>query len=115
MRPEDILIVNDGSPFLKPIGLLLADKGYGTCVTDTPSEALAELARKYFRLVIVKLPGETTDSPALLKAVQDLNPKARLIILGVFSVDYYYHRCWPFPWLNAREGRNPGNQGVVPR
>ncbi len=82
MRSEDILILNDGSPFLKTIGLLLADKGHRTCVTDTPSEALAELARKYFRLVIVKLPGETTDSLALLNAVRDLNPKARLIILG---------------------------------
>ena len=82
MRPEDILIVNDGSPFLKTIGLLLADKGYRTCVTDSLLEALAELTRKYFRLVIVKLPGKTADSPALLKAVQDLNPEARLIILG---------------------------------
>ena len=82
MRPEDILIVNDGSPFLKTIGLILADKGHRTCVTDSPSEALAELARKYFRLVIVKLQGKTADSPALLNAVKDLNPEARLIILG---------------------------------
>jgi signal transduction histidine kinase len=82
LRPEDILIVNDGSPFLKTLGLLLADKGHRTCVTDTPSEALAELSRKYFRLVIVKLPGKTADSLALLSAVKDLNPKARLIILG---------------------------------
>ena len=82
MRPEDILIVNDGSPFLKTIGLLLADKGHRTCVTDSPLEALAELSRKYFRLVIVKLQGKTADSPALLNAVQDLNPEARLIILG---------------------------------
>ena len=82
MRPEDILIVNDGSPFLKTIGLILADKGHRTCVTDSPLEALAELTRKYFRLVIVKLPGKTADSPALLNAVQDLNPEARLIILG---------------------------------
>jgi signal transduction histidine kinase len=82
LRPEDILIVNDGSPFLKTIGLLLADKGYRTCVTDSPLEALTELTRKYFRLVIVKLPGKTADSPALLNAVQDLNPEARLIILG---------------------------------
>ena len=82
MRPEDILIVNDGSIFLKTLGLLLADKGHRTCVTDSPLEALAELTRKYFRLVIVKLPGETAGSPALLKAVQDLNPEARLIILG---------------------------------
>ena len=82
MRPEDILIVNDGSPFLKTIGLILADKGHRTCVTDTPSEALGELARKYFRLVIVKLQGKTADSPALLHAVKDLNPQARLIILG---------------------------------
>ena len=82
MRPEDILIVNDGSPFLKTIGLILADKGHRTCVTDSPLEALAELARKYFRLVIVKLQEKTADSPALLNAVKDLNPKARLIILG---------------------------------
>ena len=82
MRPEDILIVNDGSPFLKTIGLLLADKGHRTSVTNSPPEALGELARKYFRLVIVKLQGETADSLALLKAVKDLNPKARLIILG---------------------------------
>ena len=82
MRPEDILIVNDGSIFLKTIGLILADKGHRTCVTDSPLEALAELARKYFRLVIVKLPGKTADSPALLNAVKDLNPEARLIILG---------------------------------
>jgi signal transduction histidine kinase len=82
LRPEDILIVNDGSPFLKTIGLLLADKGHRTCVTDSPLAALAELTRKYFRLVIVKLPGKTADSLALLKAVKDLNPKARLIILG---------------------------------
>ena len=82
MRPEDILIVNDDSPFLKTIGLILAEKGHRTCVTNTPSEALAELARKYFRLVIVKLQGETADSLALLKAVKDLNPRARLIILG---------------------------------
>jgi signal transduction histidine kinase len=82
LRPEDILIVNDGSPFLKTIGLILADKGHRTCVTDSPSEALGELARKYFRLVIVKLPGNTADSPALLNAVKDLNPEARLIILG---------------------------------
>jgi len=82
MRPEDILIVNDGSPFLKTIGLLLAEKGYRICVTDSPLEAVAELTRKYFRLVIVKLPGETADSPALLTALKDLNPEARLIILG---------------------------------
>jgi hypothetical protein len=41
LRPEDILIVNDGSPFLKTIGLILADKGHRTCVTDSPLEALA--------------------------------------------------------------------------
>jgi len=82
LRPEDILIVNDGSPFLKTIGLLLADKGYRTCVTDSPLEAVEELTRKYFRLVIVKLSGKTADNPALLNAVQDLNPEARLIILG---------------------------------
>ena len=82
MRPEDILIVNDGSPFLKTIGLILADKGHRTCVTNDPLEARTELARKYFRLVIVKLQGKTADAPALLNAVQDLNPKARLIILG---------------------------------
>ncbi len=82
MRPEDILIVNDGSPFLKTIGLILAQKGNRTCVTESPSEAVAELTKKYFRLVIVKLPGKTADSPALLNAVKDLNPKARLIILG---------------------------------
>ncbi|MDO9531349.1 MAG: ATP-binding protein, partial [Deltaproteobacteria bacterium] len=62
--------------------LLLADKGYRTCVTDSPLEALTELTQKYFRLVIVKLTGKTVDSPALLNAVQDLNPEARLIILG---------------------------------
>ena len=82
MRPEDILIVNDGSPFLKTIGLILAQKGHRTCVIDSPLEAKAELARKYFRLVIVKLQGKNLDAPALLKAVQDLNPKARLILLG---------------------------------
>lgn len=82
MKPEDILIVNDGSPFLKTIGLLLADKGHRTSVTDGHSEALRELARKYFRLVIVKVQEKTADSLALLKAVKDLNPKARLIILG---------------------------------
>ena len=82
MRLEDILIVNDGSTFLKTIGLILADKGHRTCVTDSPLEALAELTRKYFRLVIVKLPGKTAGSPALLNAVKDLNPEARLIILG---------------------------------
>lgn len=82
MKPEDILIVNDGSPFLKTIGLLLADKGHRTSVTNRPSEALGELARKYFRLVIVKVQAKTADSLALLKAVKDLNPKARLIILG---------------------------------
>jgi signal transduction histidine kinase len=82
LRPEDILLVNDGSLFLKTIGLILAEKGHRTCVTDSPLEALAELARKYFRLVIVKLQGKTTDSLALLNAVKDLNPEARLIILG---------------------------------
>jgi signal transduction histidine kinase len=82
LRPEDILIVNDGSPFLKTIGLILADKGHRTCVTNSPSEALGELARKYFRLVIVKLQGKAAAAPALLMAVKDLNPKARLIILG---------------------------------
>jgi signal transduction histidine kinase len=82
LRPEDILIVNDGSPFLKTIGLILADKGHRTCVTDSPSEALGELSRKYFRLVIVRLQGKAASSPALLNAVKDLNPKARLIILG---------------------------------
>jgi signal transduction histidine kinase len=82
LRPEDILIINDGTPVLKTIGLLLVDKGYRTCVTDSPVEALTELARKYFRLVIVKLPGKTADSPALMNAVKDLNPEAKLIILG---------------------------------
>jgi signal transduction histidine kinase len=82
LRPEDILIVNDGSPFLKTIGLILTQKGHRTCVTESPSEALAELAKKYFRLVIVKLQENTADSPALLNAVKDLNPAARLIILG---------------------------------
>ena len=46
LRPEDILIVNDGSPFLKTIGLILADKGHRTCVTNDPLEARTELARK---------------------------------------------------------------------
>jgi signal transduction histidine kinase len=82
LKPEDILIVNDGSPFLKTIGMILAEKGHRTCVTNNPSEARTELARKYFRLVIVKLLGKKADGPALLNAVQDLNPKARIIILG---------------------------------
>ncbi len=82
MRAEDILIVNDGSPFLQTIGQILAEKGHRTCVTDSPLEALAELARKYFRLVIVKLQDKNAEALALLKAVQDLNPEARLIILG---------------------------------
>jgi len=81
LKPEDILIVNDGSPFLKTIGLILADKGHRTCVTNDPLEARTELARKYFRLVIIKLQGKAVDAPALLNAVKDLNPKARLIIL----------------------------------
>lgn len=85
MRPEDILIVNDGSPFLQTIGLTLAEKGHRTCVTDSPLEALAELARKYFRLVIVKLQRKTADSPVLLNAVKDLNPEATLIILGEYA------------------------------
>jgi signal transduction histidine kinase len=82
LRPEDILIVNDGSPLLKTIGMILAQKGHRTCVIDSPLEALAELARKYFRLVIIKLQGKNADAPALLDAVQDLNPEARIIILG---------------------------------
>jgi signal transduction histidine kinase len=82
LRPEDILIVNDGSPFLQTIGLILAEKGHRTCVTDSPLEALAELARKYFRLVIVKVQGKTADSPMLLNAVKALNPEATLILLG---------------------------------
>jgi len=82
LRPEDILIVNDGSPLLKTMALLLAEKGHRTCVTDSPLEALAELARKYFRLVIVKLQEKNANSPALLNAVKDLNPEATLIILG---------------------------------
>jgi len=82
LRPEDILIVNDGSPFLKTIGLILAQNVNRTSVTESPSEALAELTKKYFRLVIVKLSGKTADSPALLNAVKELNPEARLIILG---------------------------------
>ncbi|MHB8066973.1 MAG: hypothetical protein ACYDIC_03625 [Desulfobaccales bacterium] len=35
MRPEDILIINDGSPFLQTIGLILAEKGHRTSVTDS--------------------------------------------------------------------------------
>jgi signal transduction histidine kinase len=106
LRPEDILIINDGSPFLKTIGLILAQKGNRTCVTESPSEALAELTRKYFRLVIIKLQGKAVDAPALLNAVKDLNPKARLIILGedaqlpveVFQIavdDYILLPCRP--------------------
>jgi signal transduction histidine kinase len=82
LRPEDILIVNDGSPFLKTIGLILTQQGHRTCVTNSPLEALAELARRYFRLVIVKLQGKNADSPALLNAVKYLNLEATLIILG---------------------------------
>ncbi|MFZ2088530.1 MAG: ATP-binding protein [Desulfobaccales bacterium] len=82
MRPADILIFNDGSTFLKTIGLILADKGHRTCVTDSPLEAIEELTRTSFRLVILKLQGKTAGYPALLNAVQDLHPEARLIILG---------------------------------
>ena len=82
MRPEDILIVNDGSPFLKTLGLLLADKGHRTCVTNDSLEARTEMARKYFRLVIVKLQGKAVEALALLNAAKNLNPEARLIILG---------------------------------
>ena len=32
--------------------------------------------------MIVKLQGKNADAPALLNAVKDLNPEARLIILG---------------------------------
>lgn len=83
MRREDILIVNDGTPFLKTIGRILEDRGHRTCVTDSPDDGLTELARKYFRLVIVKVNGRDADYLGLLRGVKDLNPEARLIILGV--------------------------------
>ncbi len=50
MRPEDILIVNDGSPFLKTIGLILAEKGHRTSkVTAAIFYANPSLGEPMFR------------------------------------------------------------------
>ncbi|MBM4286250.1 MAG: response regulator [Deltaproteobacteria bacterium] len=82
MRREDVLIINDGTPLLLTMGRILESGGCRTCVVDSPEDGLFELARKCFHLVIVKMEGNGRDSLTVLDMVKELDPEAKLIILG---------------------------------
>lgn len=82
MRREDVLIIHDGTPFLQTIGQILASQGYRTSIADNAEDSLLELAEKYFRLVIVKLNGKESGYLAAMNLVKQLNPAAKLIVLG---------------------------------
>jgi signal transduction histidine kinase len=82
MIAEEILIVNDGSLLLKMMGGLLEHKGYHLGLTDSPEEALARLSSRNIILVVMKLNGRQTDRLAVMRMVKEINPGAKLIVVG---------------------------------
>ena len=85
MTPEEIIIVNDGTPLLKTVGGLLGNKGYHLKLTDSPEEALLWLGTSNISLVVMKMNGRQDHRLAVLYMVKELNPETRLIILGNHS------------------------------
>ena len=82
MIPGKVLIVNDGTPLLKTVGGLLADKGYPLSLTDSPEDALVWLTTRKISLVVMKLNGQPIHRLAVLHFVKEFRPGTRLIIMG---------------------------------
>jgi signal transduction histidine kinase len=82
MTPDEILVVNDGSLLLQMMSCLLESRGYPLSLTDSPEEALVRLSARKVHLVILKLNGGQMDRLAVMQMVKEVNPRAKLVILG---------------------------------
>jgi ActR/RegA family two-component response regulator len=82
MEKAKILVINDGSSLFYTIAGLLESKGFRTKVIETAEEAVETLSVCWFDVVIVKIQPGQTDRGALLPMVQELCPRAKLIIMS---------------------------------
>ncbi len=82
MLPEEILLINDGSPLLKMIRGFLENKGYLLMLTDSSEEALELLSSRNIMLVVMKINGRQNDRLALAHLVKELHSRAGLVIMG---------------------------------
>ena len=82
MRHEDILVLNDGSPLLTLIGVLLKAQGHEVILTDQPKVALKICASHPLGLIVAKLNGDQIDRLEVLRMVKNLNPKVTIVVLS---------------------------------
>ncbi len=82
MLPEEILLVNDGSPLLKTIRGLLENKGYLPSLTDSSDAALELLSSRNIMLVVMKINGRQDDRLALAHKLKEFHSRAGLVIMG---------------------------------
>ena len=83
MKPARVLIVDDEPLIRQSLAGVLQDEGYQTHTADTGEQALAELARQSFELVLldVWLPG--IDGLETLRQIQALPPATRPVVVIV--------------------------------
>jgi two-component system, sensor histidine kinase and response regulator len=94
MARYDILLIGDGTTFLKTIGWVLDYKGFAVKVTASPEAALEALVKKNYDLVIAKLTTDDLESLDILKRAKRLNPEVKIMVVSgnnaaIFPLEAY--------------------------
>lgn len=94
MAKYDILLMGDGTSFLRTIGWVLEYKGFAVKTAATPEAALEALVKKNYDLVVVQLTPDGLEGLDVLKRAKRLNPEARLMVISgnrhaVFPLEVY--------------------------
>lgn len=94
MAKDDILLIGDGTDFLKTMGWVLDYKGFAVKVTSSPEAALEALVKKNYDLVIAKLTADDRENLDILQRARRLNPEVKLMVVSgnndaIFPLEAY--------------------------
>ncbi|MDY0041338.1 MAG: HD-GYP domain-containing protein [Desulforhabdus sp.] len=90
MLLRNVLIVDDEESCRQMLEKALTVMGYSCEASSDASEAMQELARRSFDLVISDLRMEDTDGVQLMKEAQKIYPSLSFIIMTGFASEYRY-------------------------
>lgn len=82
MTRYDILLVGDGTDFLRTVGWVLAYKGFGVKATVSPESALEALVKKNYDVVIGKLTADGREVLDILQRAKRLNPEVKIMVIS---------------------------------
>ena len=80
-----ILLVDDEKNFRELLKTILSKRGYSVHCADNGLEAIAQMERDYFDIVITDLMMDKMDGMALLRHIQAAEPSTRVIMITAYG------------------------------